>query len=391
MSPPVFFLSYSRYDLNDIVRIARVLKIYGIRTWQDLENLGTGLSEVRIRNAIQNETSGFMFYSTSRSVSSEFVRQVELKEAETANRHNPNYSIVPVFHLPPSQTDAALTGILAPPISSFNGVIVDLTDDDDRRVIYGAAHSAAALILQQLILDDQDPLSIGLTSKQTPQTDVSLDIDFSPFFESGFPNSEEWNTDFPRALDRIRLFLVSRSFTRLQIRTLAHLSLGLLFGFVFRERTRFCLEIEQTTRGTGTTIWTTAARAVPHSLAMNEYPAQLGSKNLCVKINLVARDNASIPTYADRADLHFRVLLDCVPPQYPYIISNGEAIAIARDLTDKIKDIHGRYGTAFVHIFAAVPLALAILIGHNLNACGTIQCYEFDNALREYHPSCRLQ
>ena len=376
MSPPVFFLSYSRYDLNDILRFARVLKIYGIHTWQDLENLGTGLSEVRIRNAIQNETSGFIFYSTSQSVSSEFVRQVELKEAEIANRNNPNYAIVPVFCLPLSETDAALTGTLTIPISCFNGVIVDLTNDDDRWAVNDASHRAAALVLQQLILDGQDPLSIGLTSKQTPQNDVSLDIDFSPFFESGLPENQEWNTDFPRALDRIKSFLVARSFARLRLRTFAHLSLGLLFGFVFRERTRFCLEIEQTTRGTGTTIWTTTARALPHSLAMNEYPAQLGSKSLCVKINLVARDDASVPAYADKADLHYRVLLDCVPPQYPHIISNGEAIAIARDLADKIKEIHGRYGTTLVHLFAAVPLGARYLYRPQP------QCLWYDSVLR---------
>ena len=389
MSPPVYFLSYSRDNLHDITMIARVLKTYGIRTWQDLDDLGTGLSEDRIRNAIQNETSGLLFYSTPESVSSEFVKQVELREAEFVHKNNSNFIFVPVFGLSISETDAALKGTLTVPISNFNGVKVDRTDDP--RAIRYAAHRAAELVLQRLIVKERYPLPIGFTSKQTPPSGVSLDIDFTPFFENGLPDEEEWNTDFPRALDQVKSALLARSLTQLRLRTFAHLSLGLLFGFVFRERTGFCLEIEQTTRGEGTTIWTIPGEALPHALSMSEYPAQLDSKNLCVKINLVARDDASVAAYADKSGLDYRVLLDVTPPQYPHFISSGHAIGIARDLADRIKKIHGKYGTNSVHLFAAVPLGLAILIGYNLNACGSIQCYEFDNASREYHPSCLLR
>ena len=389
MSPPVYFLSYSRDNLQDITMIARVLKTYGIRTWQDLDNLGTGLSEGRIRNAIQNETAGLLFYSTPESVSSEFVKQVELKEAEIAHRNNSNFIFVPVFGLSISETDVALKGTLTVPISNFNGAKVDRTDDP--RAIRDAAHRAAELVLQRLIVKERYPLPIGFSSKQTPPSDVSLDIDFTSFFENGLPYEEEWNTDFPRALDRVKSTLLARSLTRLRLRAFAHLSLGLLFGFVFRERTGFCLEIEQTTRGTGMTIWTTPGEALSHELSMSEYPAQLDSQNLCVKINLVASDDASVATYADKSGLDYRVLLDVTPPQYPHFISSGHAIGIARDLADRIKGIHGRYGTNSVHLFAAVPFGLAILIGYNLNACGSIQCYEFDNASREYHPSCLLR
>ena len=45
---------------------------------------------------------------------------------------------------------------------------------------------------------------------------------------------------------------------------------------------------------------------VPHSLSMSEYPAQLDSRNLCVKINLVARDDPSVAAYADKSGLAYR-------------------------------------------------------------------------------------
>ena len=240
MSPPVYFLSYSRDNLKDVTIIAKTLGTYGIRTWQDLRDLGTGLSEIRIRNAIHRETSGLLFFSTKESVASEFVKEVELREGEIAHKANPDFHILPVFRLPISETNAALRGTLTVPISNFNGAKVDPTGDPG--AIREAAHRAAELVLQRTTLEEQHPLPIGFTSKQSPVENVSLDIDFSPFFESGFPHNEEWNTDFLRALERVKDTLLSRSLTQLQLHTFAHLSLGLLFGFVFRERTGFLLE-----------------------------------------------------------------------------------------------------------------------------------------------------
>ena len=389
MSAPVCFLSYSRDNFQEITTIARVMKTYGVRTWQDLRDLGTGLSEVRIRNAIRNETAGLLFYSTTESVSSDFVKQVELAEAQTAHRKDPDYFIVPVFRLPISDTNARLKDALTMPISGFNGAIVDT--DAGPQATRDAAHHAAELILRRLVLHSCDPLPIGLSSKRASPPDVSLDLDFIPFFSDGLPPEVEWNTDFPRALDRVKSALVDRSLTRLRLRSFAHLSLGLLFGFVFRERTGFRLDIEQATGGLEPAVWSTSEEPVAHGVSMTEQPAHLGSRNLVVKLNLVAPDHTSIAAYAGRSGLTYRVLLDVTPPAYPYVISGGQAVRIARDLADSIKRIHAQYGTNSVHLFAAVPLGLATMIGYNLNACGSVQCYEFDNASRQYHPSCLLR
>lgn len=388
MPPPVCFLSYSREDLQEVTTIARVLKTYGLRIWQDLHDLGTGPSEVRIRNAIRTETAGLLFYSTHESVSSDFVKQVELAEAENAHRKDPSYFIVPVFRLSISDTDARLKDTLTMPVSGFNGVKVATVASP--QAIREAAHKAAERILHRVVLQPCDPLPLGLSSKQAAPLDVSLDLDFTPMFSDGLPPVDDWNASFPRALDRVKSLLVARSLTRLRLRTFAHLSLGLLFGFVFRERTGFRLDIEQVTSGQEVAVWNTSEAAVTHPMSMTERPAQLGSRNLVIQLNLVAPDHASIAAYAAQSGLTYRLLLEVTPPAYPYLISGAYAVCLARDLADRIKKIHAQYGTNTVHLFAAVPLGLAIMIGYNLNACGSIQCYEFDNASRQYHPSCLL-
>ena len=72
---------------------------------------------------------------------------------------------------------------------------------------------------------------------------------------------------------------------------------------------------------------------------MNVFPGELGSENVCVKINLVAHDDTSVSAYTGKSGLNFRVLLDVTPPEYPYFISGGQAVSIARDLVDRIKKL----------------------------------------------------
>jgi len=69
MEPPKYFLSYSRENIEELKIIAQTLRIHGIETWQDINNLGTGLTETNIRNAIQKCT-GMVFYATEQSVQS---------------------------------------------------------------------------------------------------------------------------------------------------------------------------------------------------------------------------------------------------------------------------------------------------------------------------------
>ena len=157
-----------------------------------------------------------------------------------------------MFRISTPETDASLKGTLTVPVSNFNGAIVGSADN--ARAVRDAAHRAAELVLQRVILDEQDPMPIGATSKQSPFESVSLDIDFTPFFRDRRPTAEEWNSDFPRALKRVKSALIARSVTRIRLRCFAHLSLGTLFGFVFSERTGFGLEIEQTNRGRDKTI-----------------------------------------------------------------------------------------------------------------------------------------
>lgn len=384
MSAPVYFLSYSRENIDDVKAIAKTLMIHGIEVWQDISNLGAGLAESKIREAIRVGSDGLLLFITPQSVESAFIRSVELPEAEKKYKLDSDFQIVPVFGLPIDEASAALKGCLTVPISNFNGAKVG--GQGERQDVLAAAQRAAEIILEGLRIQQTDPLCIGLSSKQRTTADVALHLDFTSYFENGLPPDEVWE-QFATALASVKGALVRRKRLSLRLHAFCHLSLGCLFGYIFRKTTGYKLEIEQITNGEPT-IWATDAKREPNPLRVVELPGALESRDLCVKINLMSADDRSVARHTEKNNMSYRAVLQLSPAHYPCTITGCQAIAIAMDLADKVKEFNARYDTNRVHLFAAIPLGLSVLIGYNLNACGTIQCYEFDNARREYFPSC---
>jgi len=388
MPPPVYFLSYSRENVNDVKIIAKTLMIHGIEVWQDIAALGAGVAESKIREAIQKDSNGLLLYATPQSIKSVFIRKVELPEADKRHKKDRDFQIVPVFALPIESATAALKDCLTIPISNFNGAKV--TGTGVFHNVLAAAQRVTEIILNDISLEERDPLPIGLSSKQKTSEDVALHLDFMSFFENGLPSTEVWTEQFSPALNSIKSALVKRNRLSLRLHAFCHLSLGYLFGYVFRKTTGYRLEIEQVSNNKRAN-WATDASREDNPLRVVELPGTLESRDLCVKINLMSADDNSVARYAQKTGASYRAVLELLPSSYPCMITESEAIAIAMDLAGKIKQMHARYDTSTVHLFAAIPLGLALLIGYNMNACGTIQCYEFDNAHREYLPSCTLR
>ena len=388
MPTPKYFLSYSREDITEIRIIGQTLMIHGIEVWQDISSLGAGISESKIRQAIQGDVDGLVLLATQQSVQSIFIRSVELPEAEKRFKQDSSFQIVPVFGLPIDSTTKALSGCLTVPISNFNGAIIKSVELQSDVIL--AAQRVAEIILEDTSFNGSNPLCIGISSKQTISEDVSLHLNFMSFFEDGPPETNIWDEQFLAALTEVKSQLVKKNKLSLRISAFCHLSLGILFGYVFRKTTGTRLEINQFSNNKRA-IWMTDANPKDNPLTMNDLPGSLESRDLCIKINLMSADHQSVSRYVHENDITFRAVLECVPPTYPCLISGEEAVTIAAELADKIKQLHAQYDTDTVHLFAAVPLGLALFIGYNLNACGTIQCYEFDNSKRVYTPSCNLQ
>lgn len=73
------------------------------------------------------------------------------------------------------------------------------------------------------------------------------------------------------------------------------------------------------------------------------------------------------------------------PTAYDGVMDNSAAVAIAHRVRQEVAHLVSRQPIEEIHLFAAVPQALATMIGQRLNALPPIQLYEYDG--QEYHPS----
>jgi SMODS-associated and fused to various effectors sensor domain/TIR domain len=388
MAPPLYFLSYSRANLPQTKVLCEALLAHGIDVWQDISNLGQGFTEVSIRSAISSGTDGMILIVTPESVASDFVTQVELAEADARIRRDTGYFLIPIFLMPIEEASSALGGCLTVPVSNFNGIKVESPTSE--RELMDAGHRVAAMIMARIALGETDAHHVGLSSKQKVIGNFSTHLNFLPHFGGGLPKTSVWKERIVPAVASYKSCLASKNTRVLRMRAHCHISLACLIGYTFRRPTAFRIEVEQNTGGT-TAVWSSHEKPGRSPLSIVELPGELGSRDIVVVLNLVADDIDPVLRFTQANGLKYRAAMTLNSPRYPAVISAEEAAAIALELSESIKAAHARYKTERVHLFLAVPIGLSVLIGFNLNACGSVQCYEFENKNREYFPSCILE
>jgi hypothetical protein len=72
------------------------------------------------------------------------------------------------------------------------------------------------------------------------------------------------------------------------------------------------------------------------------------------------------------------------------VSDNAHAVAFAKQIGKTLSNLRDQASGATIHLFAALPLGLEILIGLHLNACEPIQIYGYDNAQSTYYPFYEL-
>ncbi|MEM7393395.1 MAG: hypothetical protein AAF492_13710, partial [Verrucomicrobiota bacterium] len=122
MSVPGYFLSYSRKDLSLARTIIGIVCGYGIRIWQDLENLGLDIGESKVRQVLDSEVQGVILLVTRACLDSGFIKSIELPHAMERYKRDPSFPIIPIFFVPLSEAEAGLKSCLPIPIGNFSGI-----------------------------------------------------------------------------------------------------------------------------------------------------------------------------------------------------------------------------------------------------------------------------
>ena len=383
------FLSYSRKNVKDVQEIADTLCAGGIRIWQDIESLATGNTDEQIRKAIQEECAVFFLYITDESVDSKCIREVEIKEALNKSKRDETFHIVPLIHMPLEKANQKLQGSMLGDISRYNGVIIH-----DGETLSEASIKIRKILLKAIIKPpaDQDfAISLRTYSRTPGNIQPQLDLDWSRLnFSDKIMSDTIWKTHLLPAVKDVKDALLNAGVMDIRLFAKATLSASMAFGYIFRRETGFKIIISQ-----GEQLWTSLERPKkPSGLKITVQSRNIGSKHLGVNLSITSFIDNSLGNYIDAQELFLGAELFCEMPEGPSrdsVPNHDVASAMAWEIGNKIREAKSKYNITDIHIFGAMPLGLAILIGSELNACGRIHLYENNKSESMYYPSWTLE
>ncbi len=213
-------------------------------------------------------------------------------------------------------------------------------------------------------------------------------IDWTQMFVSDDPDTDIWEQKLIPDLERHMQSFRRNEQKRIALRADARNTAGLVFGYVFCERSGF--HIQYTDRE-GSIWYTDDAGHTPSPVNRSETTVRKKGTDTIVELAVTQGvQSVRVPVDAritsERLPVRKRIMLEL--PDKPLRITPGEGNVIARQVCDIISDeaIPG----GIVHIFGALPLGIAILIGWSLKAGRTVQWYELDLD-QNYRPTCLLR
>jgi hypothetical protein len=214
------------------------------------------------------------------------------------------------------------------------------------------------------------------------ESECSAFVCVTKYFEGRHVREQSaWNS---QVLNDVRAFLCDPAYRTGEYRILldCHLSIAFLAGYELDRKSGVTVFPVQ--KGLQAALWkpTTAAsteQQAEHRWAVTTRVASSGGADVALAVSVTRDVLPDVQAYL--ASLHFQGAVVDVRPTIgtgPQVIRDAtHAVALADALVEVIR---GRMPTSAgrVHLFLAVPNALAFFVGQHRGALGKLQLYEFD-------------
>lgn len=384
------FISYSRKNAANVDLLVKEMKARGLRPWRDLDDLAYGtLMEPEIRDALEKECQGCLLYITPESLASDFVTQVEMKQALEQVKPDGLFALVPIFHgVSIEEVSRALKPHAGIRITNLSGVVIPATatGEELRKEFAGATRKLLKAVMQRETSKfEAEPAKSFIIDFLTYKTrlggpEADLVVDWSGFVkDDGTLESNHCTEILWPALQDIESVVAETIRPRtVLLRPKAFPSCGLAFGFAFRATTGFKLEIEQPFPDQRVEHWTTAVtQKVQSPLSPLILPDKIAGKEASLEVSIYGKSAIALEDYVATLSDGLRVKAFIRPAQDRVDIENSDqASAIANQVVDTIRQLRGNYTLLKLHLALAGPIALTVQIGYRLNALGPIQLYD---------------
>jgi SMODS-associated and fused to various effectors sensor domain/TIR domain len=401
--PATALLSYAHEDAEEVKYLQLQLKVHGVGTWRDDTNLlSGGAFRDDIVAAIEQEADAFVVYITPQSLASDFVWDVEIPAALKRRERDTIFNIIPILRgvsFAELQQQCASRGYRS--LTDFNAERLPdtITHETDEQFKAKLRLIAVRVLRATLILrfrrvkadGDYEPWIRFCTFSDKPQAPaLDLDLDWWDFFQDKerLPLAEEWRDILFPALTNVKNALGEKHVShRLHLSLKTILPVAFAFGYTFRATTSFTLMPESKDGP-----WTTAGTSSASTLLRRTPYSGSGDKRVAViEIAITSLTAKSVSDYLSVSHLSYghHIRYDLVNGQdYTKGVKDADhALAIAQYIGKELRELCGQ-GITHFHLFAAIPVALAVLLGHQFNALCPISLYE--HAHGQYERACVL-
>lgn len=231
-------------------------------------------------------------------------------------------------------------------------------------------------------------LSVGFTTFDTATFPEPVDVAVQlPDLLASAHSTED---EFQRAaeeLKRVRDLVADSYFARdMLVQVQARLSYTFLFGWTFRKVTGFNLSVVA-----GREVWPSGGLVLTATQLSDDIPELLdqSSSEVVLVLNISRHVQRSVSeqvaswTEPPKAVLSYRL-------EGGAVTSSAQAMTLSLEIARKIKNLIDNWGVRRIHLFGALPAALAVLVGHHLNAICPIDLYYLDESRNAYRRSGTL-
>lgn len=397
------FLSYRRLRKEEAAFLIMAQHDHGIPTWQDVQDLGTVPTEDHIRQVLDDpSTSSAVLFITPEVEQSAIIRNVEIPKIIKRSEASDGFFVVPIAV---GISDYAEAGRV-----TSNDLSAQILSDWNLERIPSTALSTtdAAFVANRILTQRMQaihsnlpagaPIEVGLFVRRSPPFELghALTIDWSGRFSGKESDQSVWNGELLPALSRVSNAIRKHAPGReIHAFGLPTLPAATAFGCQFLSTSGLRASWRQVTRGKPDQLWNLDASREKTGFQFRNFSKVAGASDVAVLVSV-----------ADNVEPLFAQSQSRLPPlraishvfknaQFPYLINSpGQAVDIAFTVQEAMRVLRREYGkVGTVHLFTAVPVGLAMLIGQLLNTFSTVQTYEHvpANGKEVYRPAALLR
>ncbi len=395
------FVSYRRTRIDDARILVRLQHDLGIPTWQDLSDLGQGHTDAQLRDVLADPTTAnAVAYLTPDVRNSPTITRTELPAIMKRVDAQNGFFLVPV----------AAGGLDYGGISATVGTYIGTHDIGQWNVTKIASDplsesdgfTIAKRVLKHRLIaihaasPTGEPLALALHTRVAPAfiAGTALSLDWTHRFAGRLASDADWQTHLLPALtaigEAVTRFAPGRS---LLLSGLCALPAATALGTTFMAPQGTKAAWQQPSPKRETQDWSLATSRQASGCQIDLRSADTAGDDIAVLVSIASTVEPAFA--ASRPTLpRFRAILHVKPMSYPHDLSTpGQASDVAALVVEGLRrardDFQAR-GT--VHLFVALPVGLAFLIGQSLNTAGPVQTYEHlaTDAVGRYQPAVLL-